>query len=445
MSRYQGAPVKPTQSWGRMEGRESRQEPVFWKQDIHAALMRDQRFLCYGLGRSYGDSCLPGEGTALLMSPLNKLRSFDERTGLISAEAGLSLAALLDFIVPRGWFVPVSPGTKYVTLGGAIANDIHGKNHHKRGTFGCHVMEMEVLRSNGQTIVCSRTREADFFAATVGGLGLTGVISACTLQLIPISSAYMETETIKTTGLEDFFTLEDDSAKDWEYSMSWIDCMAQGSKRGRGIFFRGNHAKAGQPATEYAEQAKWKLAVPMEAPSWILNRWSIRAFNEVYYQQQQTRLKQGRMPIDPFFYPLDKILHWNRMYGQRGLLQYQFVLDTERHQELSQIFDIIAQSGMGSFLGVLKKFGDIRSPGMLSFPREGYTLTLDFQNQGERSHALFQKLDAIVLKAGGRLYPAKDAMMSPELFQSGYPLWREFSRYIDPKFTSQFWQRVSRG
>jgi FAD/FMN-containing dehydrogenase len=332
-----------------------------------------------------------------------------------------------------------------VTLGGAIANDIHGKNHHRRGTLGCHVKELEVLRSNGETIICSPTREAEFFAATVGGLGLTGVITVCTLQLIPIASAFVEAETIKTTGLEDFFTLEDESARDWEYSMSWIDCMAHGKKRGRGIFFRGNHAKSGDPAAEFAEQAKWKVAVPFQAPSWVLNRWSIRAFNELYYQQQQTRVKKGRMPIDPFFYPLDKILHWNRMYGQHGLLQYQFVLDSNRHQELTEIFDIIAQSGMGSFLAVLKKFGDIRSPGMLSFPRDGYTLTLDFQNQGPRSEALFKKLDAIVLRAGGRLYPAKDAMMSPELFQSGYPLWREFSRFVDPKFTSQFWQRVSRG
>ncbi|WP_141736783.1 FAD-binding oxidoreductase [Oligoflexus tunisiensis] len=428
-----------------MQGRESRQEPIFWKQDISAALLRDHQFLCHGLGRSYGDSCLPSGGTALLLSPLRKLRSFDEKTGLLSAEAGLSLAELLDFIVPRGWFIPVSPGTRYVTLGGAIANDIHGKNHHKRGTFGCHVTEMEVLRSNGETIICSPWREPEFFAATIGGLGLTGVISWCTVQLIPIASAFLETETIRTTGLDDFFALEDESARDWEYSMSWIDCMAQGSKRGRGIFFRGNHAPYGHPAEEYAAQAQWKLAIPFQAPSWCLNRWSIRAFNEVVYQQQQKRLKQRRMPIDPFFYPLDKVLHWNRLYGKRGLLQYQFVLATDRLDELKRIFDIIAQSGLGSFLAVLKKFGDIRSPGMLSFPREGYTLTLDFQNQGERSQALFQKLDAIVLKAGGRLYPAKDAMMSPELFQSGYPLWREFSRHIDPKFTSQFWQRVSRG
>jgi FAD/FMN-containing dehydrogenase len=428
-----------------MKGRESRQEPVFWKQDLHAALMRDTQYLCYGQGRSYGDSCLPSGGTALLMSPLNKLQSFDAKTGLITAEAGLSFEALLDFIVPHGWFVPVTPGTKYVTLGGAIANDIHGKNHHKRGTLGCHVKELEVLRSNGETIICSPTREAEFFAATVGGLGLTGVITVCTLQLIPIASAFVDAETIKTTGLEDFFTLEDESARDWEYSMSWIDCMAHGKKRGRGIFFRGNHAKNGNPAAEFAGQAKWKVAVPLQAPSWVLNRWSIRAFNELYYQQQQTRVKKGRLPIDPFFYPLDKILHWNRLYGQHGLLQYQFVLDSNRHQELTEIFDIIAQSGMGSFLAVLKKFGDIRSPGMLSFPRDGYTLTLDFQNQGPRSEALFKKLDAIVLRAGGRLYPAKDAMMSPELFQSGYPLWREFSRFVDPKFTSQFWQRVSRG
>jgi FAD/FMN-containing dehydrogenase len=428
-----------------MQGRESHQIPIHWKQEIPAALLRDAQYLCLGLGRSYGDSCLPSAGSALLMSPLNKLRSFDEKTGIISAEAGLSLAALLDFIVPRGWFIPVSPGTKYVTLGGAIANDIHGKNHHKRGTFGCHVLEMEVQRSNGETIICSPSRASDFFAATVGGLGLTGVITCCTLQLIPIASAYVNAETIRTTGLDDFFSLEDESARDWEYSMSWVDCMAQGKKRGRGIFFRGNHAQSGNPAEEYAAQAQWKLTVPFQAPSWILNRWSIRAFNELYYQRQQSRLKQGRMAIDPFFYPLDHVLHWNRMYGQRGLLQYQFVLETQKHQELKDIFDVIAQSGMGSFLAVLKKFGDIRSPGMLSFPREGYTLTLDFQNQGDRSRALFQKLDAIVLKAGGRLYPAKDALMSPELFQSGYPQWREFTRYIDPKFTSQFWQRVSRG
>jgi FAD/FMN-containing dehydrogenase len=437
--------VNPTQSWGGMRGRESRQEPIFWKQDISAALQRDAQFLCYGLGRSYGDSCLPSGGTALLLSPLNKIRGFDDKTGLLSAEAGLSLAELLDFIVPRGWFIPVSPGTRYVTLGGAIANDIHGKNHHKRGTFGCHVTEMEVLRSNGETIICSPWREPEFFSATIGGLGLTGVITSCTVQLIPIASAFLETETIRTTGLDDFFALEDESARDWEYSMSWIDCMAQGSKRGRGIFFRGNHASYGHPAAEYAAQAKWKLSVPFQAPSWCLNRWSIRAFNEVYYQRQRARLKEGRMPIDPFFYPLDHVLHWNRLYGKQGLLQYQFVLATDRHDELKQIFDIIAQSGQGSFLAVLKKFGSIRSPGMLSFPREGYTLTLDFQNQGERSRALFRKLDAIVLKAGGRLYPAKDAMMSAELFQSGYPLWREFSRHIDPKFTSQFWQRVSRG
>ena len=339
--------MKPTQSWGGMKGRESRQEPVFWKQDLHAALLRDTQFLCYGQGRSYGDSCLPSGGTALLMSPLNKLLSFDAKTGLITAEAGLGFDALLDFIVPYGWFVPVTPGTRYVTLGGAIANDIHGKNHHRRGTIGCHVKELEVLRSNGETITCSPTREAEFFAATIGGLGLTGIITVCTVQLIPIASAYMEAETIKTTGLEDFFTLEDESARDWEYSMSWIDCMAHGQKRGRGIFFRGNHAKSGDPAAEFAEQAKWKVAVPFQAPSWVLNRWSIRAFNELYYQQQQTRIKKGRMPIDPFFYPLDKILHWNRMYGQRGLLQYQFVLDAARHQELTEIFDIIAQSGMG--------------------------------------------------------------------------------------------------
>lgn len=437
--------MSSTQSWGGMRGLESRVEPIHWKQNINAALGRDQQFLCFGLGRSYGDSCLPGRGTALLMSSLNKLRAFDAATGIIEAEAGLSFAELLEFIVPHGWFVPVTPGTKFITLGGAIANDIHGKNHHKRGTFGCHVLEMEVVRSNGETIVCNPNRERELFAATIGGLGLTGVISWCRVQLIPIHSAFIDCETIKTEGLDDYFQLEEESAAKYEYTMSWIDGMAQGKRRGRGVYYRGNHAAQGSPAEEFAQQKKWRLLMPIYAPSWVLNPLSIRVFNELVYQKQLKRSTLSKASLDPFFYPLDGVLHWNRLYGRTGLLQYQFVIDKSRVAELSQIFDIIAKSGMGSFLGVLKKFGDIRSPGMLSFPAEGYTLALDFQNQGDRSRALFEQLDAIVSKCGGRLYPAKDALMTPALFKSGYPLWQEFSRFIDPKFNSLFWQRVTGG
>jgi FAD/FMN-containing dehydrogenase len=427
-----------------MIAHESRDAPIHWKQDISSALNADQKHLCFGLGRSYGDSCLPALGTALLMSSLNKLRSFDPQTGLLSAEAGLSLSDVLDFAVPRGWFIPVSPGTKYVTLGGAIANDIHGKNHHRRGTFGRHVTELELIRSAGELLLCSPTREKELFAATIGGLGLTGVISWCTIQLIPIQSALIEMESIKTSGLDDFFALEDESARDWEYSVSWIDCMAKGTRRGRGIFIRGNHATNGNPAEEYAKQSAWKLSIPFQAPSWLLNPLSIRAFNELYYHKQQSRTLRAKVAIDPFFYPLDKVLHWNRLYGKAGMLQYQCVVDSHRKQELIEIFDLIAHSGQGSFLAVIKKFGDLPSPGLLSFPREGYTLTLDFRNLDHKSRALFQKLDAVVAAAGGRLYPAKDALMSPQLFQKSYPNWQEFARYIDPKFTSLFWQRVTR-
>ncbi len=432
-------------SWGGMMGHEDRSLSIHWKQDIIPALQSDQHFLCYGLGRSYGDSCLSAQGTALVMNPLDKLRSFDAHTGLLSAEAGLSLHHLLDFAVPRGWFIPVSPGTKYVTLGGALANDIHGKNHHVRGTIGCHVTELELIRSSGEAILCSLTRERDLFCATIGGLGLTGIISWCTIQLIPIESALIDTECIKTSGLEDFFKLEDDSAKDWEYTVSWIDCMAKGRSLGRGIFIRGNHARAGNPAAEYAKQSQLKLSIPLQAPTWLLNSWSIRAFNEAYYHKQQRRLSKTQSAIDPFFYPLDMVLHWNRLYGKPGLLQYQCVIDSHRQEDLSHIFHIIAHSGQGSFLAVLKKFGAVPSPGMLSFPREGYTLSLDFQNQGDKSRELFQKLDAVVEAAGGRLYPAKDALMSPELFQKGYPNWEKFRSFVDPKFTSLFWQRVSGG
>ncbi|MCX6130594.1 MAG: FAD-binding oxidoreductase, partial [Proteobacteria bacterium] len=329
-------------SWGRIEAKEHRQAPIHWRQELGPLLNSDQEaLLCYGLGRSYGDSCLPAEGgTALVMSGLNKLRSFDAESGLISAEAGLNLQELLDFIVPRGWFIPVSPGTKFVTLGGAIANDIHGKNHHKRGTFGRHILEFELMRSTGETVLCSASQNRDLFAATIGGLGLTGVISWCSLQLIPIQSALIEAEFIKTSGMDDFFNLEEESAEDWEYTVSWIDCMAKGRHRGRGIFIRGNHAKTGEPAREYAEQSHLKLSVPCEAPSSLLNPLSIRIFNELYYHKQQRRIVKDLTAIDPFFYPLDKVLHWNRLYGHRGMLQYQVLLGLQQKDELRRIFDL---------------------------------------------------------------------------------------------------------
>jgi FAD/FMN-containing dehydrogenase len=431
-------------SWGRLKGQETASIPIFWRHELPELIRRvDGPLLAHGLGRSYGDSCLIEQGQLLLMSPMQKLRWFDTDQGVISCEAGISFAELLDIVVPRGWFVPVTPGTKFVTLGGAIANDVHGKNHHKRGTIGRHIRELELLRSDGEARVCSPSQETELFRATIGGLGLTGVITWATLELIPIRSALIDMESIKTHDLEDFFSLEDDSAEQFEYTVSWIDCMAKGARRGRGLFLRGNHAKEGHPAPEYAAQSQWKVSVPCDAPGWLLNPWSIRIFNEIYYHKQRRRYVTSRTALDPFFYPLDMILHWNRLYGKRGLLQYQCVLPPDRKDELRQLFDVIAASGQGSFLAVIKKFGDLPSPGLLSFPREGYTLTLDFCQLGSRSQQLFRTLDRMVIEAGGRLYPAKDALMSAQTFQAGYPQWQELKRHIDPKFQSAFWKRVS--
>lgn len=432
----------PTYSWGRIQGQEKDSKILHWRKDALALPQWPGPVLAHALGRSYGDSCLIADGSLIQTSQLNKFRHFDPDSGRLSCEAGLSIADLLKFSVPRGWFIPVTPGTKQVTLGGAIANDVHGKNHHRRGTIGCHILELELMRSNGERLHCSLSQETALFRATIGGMGLTGLILSCAIQLIPIESAYIDAEMIKTTGLDEFFEIDQSSDQDYEYTVSWIDCMAKGEARGRGVFIRGNHAKDGG-LRSYNKQRGALLSIPCDAPGFTLNPLSIKAFNLAYYHKQLSKLKIVRQGFNPFFYPLDAVENWNRIYGKKGLLQYQCTVPTDKVEELKQIFDKIEKSGQGSFLAVLKRFGSIPSPGLMSYPSEGYTLALDFRNIGPRSADLFQELDAIVVRAGGRLYPAKDAMMSPLTFQASYPQWTEFARYVDPKFTSMFWERVS--
>lgn len=432
-----------SESWGLLHGHEQKNLSLYWRQDAYNIFKEQFPLLAYGLGRSYGDVCLPEKGTLLHTNTLDKLRAFDPKTGRISCEAGISFADLLRLTIPQGWFLPVTPGTKFVTLGGAIANDIHGKNHHRRGTIGRHILEFEIVRSTGEVILCSPEREAALFAATIGGMGLTGLITWCSLQLIPIKSAFINTESIKMKNLDHFFELDEQSEADYEYTVSWIDCMAGGKKLGRGLFIRGNHADGEDPAKDYESQRGLRVSVPFHAPDVLLNGLSIRAFNFLYYHKQLKQRSEGRQAIDPFFYPLDAVNHWNRLYGKRGLLQYQCVLPLECKADLRLLFEMIAQSGQGSFLGVLKRFGNKPSPGMMSFPCEGYTLALDFKNLGESSKDLFEELDAVVLRAGGRLYSAKDALMNPKTFQQGYPQWQKFAEFVDPNFQSMFWKRVS--
>lgn len=427
--------TKSLQSWGRL-GKTSCDllAPAWTPQKLPPA---PAGLLAYGLGRSYGDSCLLEGGTMLETRFLDRIKSFDAASGLLHAEAGLSLDAILRFAVPRGWFLPTTPGTRFVTLGGAIANDIHGKNHHLAGCFGNHVPFFHLLRSDGSITRC-QTGDP-LYHATIGGLGLTGFITDVAIQLVPISSAYLNVELVRFNGVDEFLAISENS-KDWEHTVAWIDCVAKGSALGRGIFIRGNNAKDGALRVHPDP----KLAAPFEFPSFALNPFSIKAFNTLYYHRLFGKTKRLVQHYAPFYYPLDGVDRWNRIYGSRGFYQYQCVTPAAAGAEpMKEILRLIAESGQASFLAVLKTFGEIPSPGMLSFPRPGMTLALDFPNRCPSTLRLFESLDAIVRSCGGRLYPAKDARMTAADFHAGYPALETFRPHIDPAFTSDLWKRLN--
>jgi FAD/FMN-containing dehydrogenase len=426
-------------SWGRIAPVFARAAQAVWRDALPA--IEGER-LAYGLGRSYGDSCLLGGGTMIETRGLDRLISFDSDTGLLAAEAGLSLDALLRFSVPRGWFLPVTPGTRYVTLGGAIANDIHGKNHHRAGTFGRHVKRLTLHRSDGRVLELSPEENPSLFAATIGGLGLTGLISVVILQLVPIQTAFIDAELIPFTSLPEFMALSAESEASHEHTVSWIDCAAGERHAGRGIFIRGNHSP-GESKERVPHQAP-KLSVPADFPEFCLNRHTVGAFNTLYYHRIGGTRKTIRQHYSPFFHPLDAVNGWSRIYGKRGFYQYQCVVPFDGGLEaMTEMLRRIAASGQASFLAVLKTFGDLPSPGLLSFPRPGITLALDFANRGESTLALFRELDAIVRAAHGAWYPAKDARMSPEDFRASYPALDRFLPHLDPAFTSDFWKRMT--
>jgi FAD/FMN-containing dehydrogenase len=398
--------------------------------------------LPYGNGRSYGDSCLNPGAALLKMRGLDRFIRFDPQAGILACEAGVLLADVLQLTVPAGWFVPVTPGTRFVTVGGMIANDVHGKNHHRTGTIGRHIRRFELMRSDGRRIMCSQQENPEWFAATVGGLGLTGVISWAELSLRPIAGPLLEVETIRFANLEEFLALSAESDQSSEYTVAWVDCLGRGKQLGRGLLQRANHSSAQPPAPAPARS----LSVPLVPPFSLVNPASLRLFNTVYYHRQSSKRSSSLMHYESFFYPLDSILNWNRLYGPRGLYQYQCVIPAAAGAgPTAALLECIARRGLGSFLAVLKQFGPLDSPGMLSFPRAGVTLALDFPNRGVRLERLFAELDTIVLSAGGRLYPAKDGRMPGELFRAGYPLWPEFSRFVDPLCSSGFWRRVMEG
>jgi len=436
--------TREVQSWGRYPRvKHTQVTPIYWRSELPDLASSEQPVLPHAYGRSYGDSCLNENGVALDVSHLNRFISFDEQTGLLCCEAGVSLADILEVMVPRGWFLPVTPGTKFVSVGGAIANDIHGKNHHAAGTFGCHVTRLRLLRSDGQRPICSPDENPELFQATIGGLGLTGLILWAEFRLKRIVNPYIDADHIRFTSLDEFFEISAESDKDFEYTVSWVDLLVGGEALCRGIFTRGNHNQSPELAGKHLPK-RLPLAVPFNLPQFVLNTLTVKGFNELYYHKQLPRRVHKIESYDPFFYPLDSIHDWYRMYGKRGFLQYQFVVPFEGGREaMREIIGRIRQSGAGSFLTVLKEFGTIKSPGMLSFPRPGLTLALDFAYAGEKTLRLLNELDAIVRQYDGSVYPAKDARMSAESFQQFYPRWREFARYIDPQFSSSFWRRVS--
>jgi len=404
-----------------------------------------ESILAVGNGRSYGDSGLNVGQGAIPMGGLDRFIAFDPVDGRLRCEAGVLIDDILRLTVPLGWFLNVTPGTRFVTVGGSIANDVHGKNHHLTGSFGCHVTRLELLRSDGERRECSPTQNSDWFAATIGGLGLTGIVTWVELRLRRINGPFLATESMRFNNLNEFMALSDESDATHEYTVAWIDGTAVGARRGRGIFFRATHSAAlaeGAPSPSRRTLTR-PLTLPFTPPLPLVNSLSVKAFNQLYFHRHPSTPRRATQHYEPFFYPLDSVLEWNRIYGPKGFHQYQCLIPASHGSEpIDRLLDEIGRAGGGSFLAVLKRFGTPVSPGMLSFPRPGLTLAMDFPETGAGLHALFQRLDAIVAEAGGRLYPAKDSRMPADLFRSGYPQLEQFVAFKDPQMSSGFWRRV---
>ncbi|MBD2859388.1 FAD-binding oxidoreductase [Spongiibacter sp. KMU-158] len=409
---------------------------------------RNGPFTVYGNGRSYGDVCLTGDATLLKTRHLDRFIAFDPDTGVLECQAGVTLQEVLDLTVSQGWFLAVTPGTRFATVGGAIANDVHGKNHHSAGSFGHHVISLELVRSDGEILTCSLEENPLWFQATLGGLGLTGLIASVRLQLLAIESPWMRVVSQRFANLSEFWELNKSMEANWPYTVAWVDCLAKGANLGRGVYYAAKHLDAhsfqsSESLTPKPLSREKTLTFPLDSPISLVNNLSLRAFNSLYFRKPVEPLG-GFAHYVPYFYPLDAIRHWNRIYGRKGFYQYQCVLPPQTSVDgINAMLQAISKSGQGSFLAVLKTFGERPAAGMLSFPRPGATLALDFPNREGHTQSLFETLDSIVHEAGGALYPAKDARMPAELFRQAFPAWEQFAHYIDPQLTSNFWKRIT--
>lgn len=443
--------VRPLSGWGRFPVETCR----IFRPEKRASLAAildsggEATYIARGVGRSYGDAAVNGGGGVIVFERLNRLIAFDPETAVLECEAGVTLAEILDCFLPRGFFLPVTPGTKFVTLGGAIAHDVHGKNHHKVGSISNFVLDFRLATSQGEVLTCSPRQNSEAFRATVGGAGLTGLILSARLRLQRVETAHVLVDYRKVPHFEAAIDAMEESDHLYEFSVAWIDCLARGKALGRSVLMRANPAmrsdlpkNSGDPLSP---RRRAERAVPMDFPSGLLNPLTVGAFNALFYRLHRT--VSGRLAdIDSYFYPLDSIRGWNRMYGRRGFVQYQLAFPPETSRTgLTQVLERVSASGRGSFLGVLKRFGNATA-GLLSFPFPGYTLALDLPVTKDLVPFL-ANLDALVLRHGGRLYLAKDALMARDTFAAMYPGLDEFRRIragLDPgnRFSSSQARRV---
>lgn len=398
---------------------------------LRDAILETKSLIPYGNGRSYGDSALASR--IVRMRSRDRLIAFDLDTGELVCESGVLLSEIISTFLPRGWFLKITPGTKLITVGGAIASDVHGKNHHVEGCFSECVESMSVMLPNGEVQRCVKGDE--LFRATCGGMGLTGIILEATISLKRVKSQNIDQATIKTANLrETFEAFENYSSK--PYSVAWIDCLAKGRETGKCLLMTGDFSGDG----DLGYISKKRINIPCEFPSFALNNLSVKAFNSLYYKKASASVSHQKVDIDTFFYPLDAISNWNRIYGKGGFTQYQFILPKNASFDgLSDILSSISTSGKGSFLAVLKLYG-AANENYLSFPMEGYSLALDFKIE-KGLFKLLDHLDRIVLEYGGRLYLTKDVRVSREVFEKGYPQLEDFRKFrkkmgMDEKFNS---------
>lgn len=387
---------------------------------LSSLLARQQPCIPRGQGLSYGDSAL--FDNVISTAYLDHFLNFDTTRGEITCQAGVRLCDILSVVMPRGWFLPVTPGTQFVTVGGAIASDVHGKNHHAEGCFSDYVKSFDLALASGEVVQCSKTLHPEWFKATCGGMGLTGVITQCTLQLKAIQSSWLDETVIKTRDLDHTFEVFEQHASS-TYSVAWIDCLKEGAGMGRSLIMLGEHAAEGGLHVKPQKA----LSIPVNAPGFVLNPWSMRAFNTLYYNRMRQDTLQRKTYYQPYFYPLDSLRQWNRLYGKDGFMQYQCVIPQACAKEgIRDLLKVITQSQKGSFLAVLKQFGP-GNDNYLSFPIAGYTLALDFKMDSSIM-PLMDALNARVTDMGGRVYLTKDAVLSEKHFKAQYPSWETFQQ-----------------